>query len=102
MQILKTIKLIWTFYQSFMFYSLLVTACCLFLFYQYGFGIFTVLFWFKVVTLGISCYFINSYKQNEYYYYRNLGVSKFLLWAGTLTFDFVLFIVLVIQVYQFK
>lgn len=102
MRILKTIKLIWTFYQSCLLYSLLINISCLVLFYQYGFGIFTVLFWFKIITLGISYYFINSNKQKEYYYYRNLGVSKSLLWTSTLIFDFVLFIFLIIQTYQLK
>ncbi|MES2328618.1 MAG: hypothetical protein V4539_03380 [Bacteroidota bacterium] len=102
MRVLKTIKLIWTFYLGFLLYSMLVTGCCLFFFYRYGLGVFTVLFWFKIITLGISYHFVNEYKQREYYYYRNLGVSKFLLWSVTLSFDFVLFIFLIIQAYQFK
>ncbi|MES2373251.1 MAG: hypothetical protein V4557_11775 [Bacteroidota bacterium] len=102
MRILKTIKLIWTFYQNFLLYSMLITISCLVPFYNYGFKIFTVIFWFKIITLGISYYFVNEYKQREYYYYRNLGVSKYLLWTSTLTFDFSLFIFLIIQTYQFK
>ena len=102
MQPLKTIRLIWTFYRSFIFLSLTITACCISVFWMYGFSVFSKLFWLKIVTLGLTYYFINSYKRKEYYYYQNLGISKLLLWTATLTFDFALFIFLIIQIYQFK
>ena len=54
------------------------------------------------MSLGLTYYFINSYKNKEYYYYQNLGVSKSFLWAVTLTFDFALFIFLIIQTYHLK
>jgi hypothetical protein len=59
---------------------------------KYGFNIFGVLFWFKIVTRALTYYFINSYKSKEYYYYLNLGVSTALLWVATLTFDFEIFL----------
>jgi len=102
MQLQKTMRLIWTFYRSFVFASGLITFCSLVLFWQYGFSIFVVLFWFKVITLGLTFYFINNYKNKEYYYYQNLGISKALLWITTLIFDFTLFILLIIQVYKIK
>src|SRR4028118_1274432 len=102
MRPLKTIRLIWTFYRSFLIASIVITACCLSLFWKYGFNIFVVLFWFKIVTLALTYYFINSYKSKEYYYYLNLGVSKAFLWVATLTFDFAVFLFLIIQTYKFK
>jgi hypothetical protein len=102
MKLLKKLQLIWTFYKGFVLVSTLITACCLYLFWQNGFGIFVVLFWFKIITLGLIYYFINAYKKKEFYYYQNLGISKLLLWTTTLVFDFVLFIILIIQVYKFK
>jgi len=102
MRLLKTVRLIWTFYSSFIFLSILITLCSLALFWQYGLSIFVVLFWFKIATLGLTFYFINKYKDKEYYYYQNLGVSKFLLWTTTLVFDFTFFIFLIIQVYKIK
>lgn len=98
----KTIRLIWTFYRSFLFLSLLITSCCLSIFWEYGFSVFSVLFWLKIATLGLTYYFIDNYKNKEYYYYQNLGVSKILLWGVTLSFDFALFIFLIIQIYKFK
>jgi hypothetical protein len=102
MQLLKTIKLIATFYKSFVIASLLITACCLGLFRKYGFGIFEALFWLKIVTLAITFYFINKYKRKEFYYFQNLGISKVLLWCTTLIFDFSLFILGIIEMYKFK
>ena len=102
MRIFKTIGLIWTFYKNFLLLSIIITALCITLFLEYGFSVFNMLFWFKIGTLGITYYFINAYKKKEYYYYQNLGISKVLLWATTLTFDFVLFIFLIIQSNKFK
>ncbi len=91
-----------TFYRSFLLFSLLVTVACLNLFWKNGTSILVVLFWFKITTLGLTYYFINSYKSKEYYYYFNLGVSKVMLWTATLCFDFALFLFLIIQIYQFR
>jgi len=102
MRLFKIIRLIATFYKSFLFASLVVTAICLRLFWKYGFGIFTAIFWLKIVTLVLTYYFINSHKSKEYYYYLNLGVSKLLLWATILTFDFAFFLFLIIQTYKLK
>jgi hypothetical protein len=95
MTVLKKVGLIWSFYKSFIFLSLIVTACCVVLFWEYHFNIFPILFWLKVATLGITFVYINSFKTNEHYYYQNLGVSKTLLWSGSLIFDFSVFILLI-------
>ena len=102
MRRLRTIRLIWAFYTSFLLASILITVLCLHLFRLYGFSSFFALFWFKIATLGITYYFVNSHKKQEYYYYRNLGVSRTLLWTVTLTFDFILFLFLITWIYHFK
>jgi hypothetical protein len=102
MHLIKKIRLIWTFYKSFILASTLITISCLSAFWNYGFSIFAGIFWLKIATLGLTYYFINGYKRNEFYYYQNLGVSKGLLWASTLIFDFALFLFLIIEVYIFK
>lgn len=51
------------------------------------------------MTMALIYYFININKKKEYYYYQNLGISKTLLWAASLTFDFILFIFLLILTY---
>ncbi|WP_139337776.1 hypothetical protein [Pontibacter indicus] len=98
----KTVRLIWTFYRSFMLASLVITLCCIKLLWDYDFKIFGILFWFKVATLSSIFYFINSYKSNHYYYYQNLGISRALLWTTTLVFDILLFISLIVLAYNFR
>jgi hypothetical protein len=99
---LKTIRLLLTFYKGFFLFNFLITLSCLCLFWEYGFSIFAVLFWLKLSTLGLTFYFIRSYKNKEFYYYQNLGVSKVLLWTSTLLFDFCLYIFLLIQVHKLQ
>lgn len=102
MQASRTIRLIWTFYKSFFLASLVITACCLGTFWKYGFSVYSVLFWLKISSLVLIYFFINNYKSKEYYYYQNLGISKALLWVVTFTFDFALFLFLIIQTYKCK
>jgi hypothetical protein len=73
-----------------------------FLFWEYGFPIFSTLFWGKLVTLFIIYHFIRTYKNNEFYYYQNLGLSKKVLWATTLTFDMILYLLTIVQVNKFR
>jgi hypothetical protein len=70
------------------------------LFREYGFGIFTVLFWLKLATLTLVFYYIRSDKKREFYYYQNLGLSRSFLWTTTLLFDFCLYLFLLWQVYK--
>jgi hypothetical protein len=67
----------------------------------YGFGpkgiyVIQPLFWFKIFTLAITVYTINIYKKNEFYYYKNLGISKLKLWIPIITFDFLFFLITII------
>ncbi len=93
---MKTLRLILTFYKSFALFSLLLTLTCLFIIYEYGKNgiyILQALFWFKLVTLGLIYYYIDSYKKAESYYYKNLGISKQKLWIPILIFDFSFFLI---------
>ncbi len=96
MQLLKKIKIIFTFYRSFFIASNTITVCCIFIFLKNGISVYFPLFWFKIVTLGLIYYFLRSYKSKEIYYYQNLGISKIILWASTLAIDFLMFIVSII------
>jgi hypothetical protein len=96
MRLFRTIRLIWTFYSGFVLASLVITACCLYYFWLYGFTVFFGVFWLKVLSLAVTGYFINVYKAKEFYYYQNAGISKLILWASALGFDLVLFIFLIV------
>lgn len=98
----KKITIIWMFYRSFILFSLIITASCLRAFWLFQFKVFFTIFWFKIITLAITYYFVDVYKRKEYYYYHNLGISKTKLWTVTLGFDFVLFISLIILVSNFN
>ncbi len=102
LKLFKTIRLIWIFYKSFLVLSLFINLCCISIFWNHGFSSFSVIFWLKMATLALTYYFINTYKNKEYYYYLNLGISKFLLWIVSLSFDFVLFISLIILTNTFR
>lgn len=58
--------------------------------------------WFKVITMAIIVYYINTYKRKEFYYYQNLGLSKKLLWTYTLGLDFLLFLIMSIIILKFN
>jgi len=96
MPLFRTIRLIWTFYRGFMFASLIITTCCLYYFWLYGFTVFFGVFWLKTLSLAVTGYFINVYKAKEFYYYQNAGISKLILWTSAIGFDLVLFILLII------
>jgi hypothetical protein len=92
---MKTIRLILTFYKSFAFLSFLITFVCLGLLYGFGengIHMIQIFFWFKIFTLAVIVYYTNAYKKNEFYYYKNLGLSRFKLWIPILTFDFLFFL----------
>jgi hypothetical protein len=102
MNFIKIIRLSWYFYKGYIFSSLLITGCCVFLFFEYGFDIFTILLLGKIATLGITLVFIESYKINEFYYFKNLGVSKIQLWVSSLIFDFTIFSLLILITNKFR
>jgi hypothetical protein len=94
----KNIRLIALFYRSFCWVTLSFTVFCIVIFRKYRFHIFLLDFWFKVITLGLVFYFITLYRGKEFYYYQNLGISKRTLWISTLSFDFILYISLLIVI----
>lgn len=92
---MKTIRLILTFYKSFAFTSLIITFICLGLlhgFKEKGIYILQTLFWFKMITLAVIVYMTDIYKKEEFYYYKNLGISKLTLWLPILIFEFLFFV----------
>jgi hypothetical protein len=90
------------FYRGFWLASTLITLACMVLFWEYGFSIFSMLLWFKVVTLFLIFRFIRSYKAREFFYYHNLGMTKMLLWGVTLSFDMLVYFFLLFQVNRFR
>ncbi|MBN8850951.1 MAG: hypothetical protein BGO55_29370 [Sphingobacteriales bacterium 50-39] len=96
------IRLLLTFYKSFFLFSFLITLSSALLYWEYGPPILKVLAWFKLLTQGLTWYFIRTYKKKEFYYYRNLGLRDTVLWSVTLGLDMGLFITLLILTHQWR
>lgn len=94
----RTLNLLYRFYLSFCLVSIIMTLVSMVLLFQLGLGAAVIILWFKIITMVIFAWYINSYKSKEFYYYRNLGLSKFKLFAWTLGFDFVVFVLLMVSV----
>lgn len=90
---IKRIRILLTFYQTFFTASFLITIACAALLFELGINVFVYLFWFKIFTSAIFYWAVNTYKKKEYFYYQNLGFSRSKLWLFSLTIDGVLFII---------
>ena len=99
---MKTLRLIGTFYKSYLIASSIITIICMYLIYENGVEAITALIWFKLITLAIIVYYINLYKKNEFYYYQSLGLSKLFLWISTLLIDLLIFIISLSIILQIK
>lgn len=90
---IKNIRILLTFYQSFFFVSFLITVACAALLFKLGINALVYLFWFKIFTSAVFYWMVNTYKKKEYFYYQNLGFSRSKLWVFSLSIDGVLFII---------
>ena len=99
---MRPIRLVITFYRSFALASLIITMSCLAILHTWGIETFTALFWFKIITLGIIFYYIQSSNKNLFTYYKNLGLTKKGLWISALSFDVFLFLALSILIENFR
>jgi len=98
----KKIKSIISFYKSFALAGICITALCLAILDTNGRSTLTALIWFKSLTLTIIFCHINSYKKKEFYYYKNIGFSKRILWTGAIILDLSLFIISIILTLKLK
>ncbi|MTB53447.1 hypothetical protein [Lewinella sp. W8] len=88
---MKTVQLFFTFYQSCVLVGVLINGACTIILSTWGIATFKYLFWFKVITLLLTYYFVSEIKAKEFIYYKNLGVSKRLLWTVAAFVEVVLF-----------
>lgn len=96
MQLLKRLRLLSTFYQSFFAATFLMSLVCAYLFYYYGVHFLKILILFKVFTTLIVAGYINNYKHLNFLYFLNLGLSKSFLWISTMLVEFILFTILLL------
>lgn len=91
---MKQVRLVFTFYKSFIMASGIITLACISTVYMNGLKMLSALLLFKLFTCGLIILYISLYKKNEFYYYHNLGLSKLRLWLYTIGVDLILFILL--------
>ena len=96
----RTIRLLLTFYRSIFFPKFVITLICGALFWKNGLSILAVQFWLKLSVTALLFYYFRSYKRKEFYYYQSLGLSQRFLWISTLSFDFCLYLFLMVRVYK--
>ena len=92
----KKMILYFKFYKSFCFTSIVISLTCAVIFFINGIPMFLPLFWFKMITLALFFYVIKSYKEKEFYFYKNLGISQKSLWVFSASIDLILYFVLII------
>lgn len=90
---MKIIRQLISFYKTFAFASVLMSIVSLSAIYIGGVDSFTIVFWFKIITLGLIYYYMDIYKKEIYCYYKNVGVTKKQLWISVLFFDIVIFLI---------
>jgi len=96
----RTIRLLLTFYRSVFFPNFFITLICGALLWKNGPSILAVQFWLKLSVTALLLYYFRSYKKKEFYYYQSLGLSQRFLWISTLSFDFCLYLFLMVRVYK--
>ncbi|ASU32966.1 hypothetical protein [Mucilaginibacter xinganensis] len=100
---MRTLKLITRFYSGIFLANFLVTLSCIGIIGFYGVlahKLMGILFWYKIISIGMIFSTAVYYKKREMYYYQNLGVSKIKLLIATSLFDFMLWLVVVIIAYR--
>jgi len=99
---MKKIKLYITFYKSFCFVSILISLLCAFFLFELKdkIPIYFSLFWFKIITSVLIFFYIREYKSKEFYFYKNLGISRKALWIFSFIVDFTIYYILIIIAYN--
>ncbi|MET4137803.1 hypothetical protein [Pedobacter sp. UYP1] len=98
MKTLKILRLLLTSYLGLMATTLILFLIGIIAYQFMGVEFQPVIIWFKVITLGIVGYYLSNYKKKEFYYYRDLGLSRRFIWVCTFTFDLSLFVALLILI----
>ena len=92
----RLLRSLYSFYLNHFFVNLVITIISAGLYREFGNAALSMICWFKIITASIFCFSVNANKKKEFVYYQNLGISKQLLWAGTIAVDLLVFIILMI------
>lgn len=93
---IQKLKLCLIFYRSCGFVSLLVSLICAYFFLKDGVSVYMPLFWLKAISVALVYFYIKEYRKHEFYFYKNLGISKKALWVFYFSFDLFIHICLTV------
>ena len=95
---MKKIHLILYFYKSFALVSVIISGflCYLINLWERNGSIISILIFFKIITLAVIYYFINDSQKDEFIFYKNLGLSSKKLWFSTISFDFIIYLIMIV------
>lgn len=100
--LVRSIRLIITFYRSHFLVNMLINLACVIILFRWGLVAFQGTLWLKFISYGIIYFLIDPLQKQRYFYYRNLGLGKSILWTVTLSMDFILYISLIILTYHLR
>lgn len=98
---MRTLRLFATFYRNFFWFSFILFCCSVFIFVNNGLSSVKGIFWLKIITSFLVYFFVDKYMRKEYFYYRNLGLSKKKIWWAIFSFEAVITTIVLIVVYKF-
>ena len=90
------LRLILTFYRSYGYISGLITLACAIDVFSRESADISLMVMLKIVSLPVLLYLAHQFKQGEYTYYRNRGVTKQALWGGSAVLDLLIFLVVIL------
>lgn len=96
-KIMRNIKIFFKFFKNIAAISGITFIISIILFFKYGYSVISPIIILKLITFLLTFYIIDSSFKKKYFYFENLGFTKYLLWGITALIDFlILFISLFI------
>ncbi|GAA4434450.1 hypothetical protein GCM10023091_09430 [Ravibacter arvi] len=89
---MKTLNLIFRFYKSFCLATLLPSAFLLYSASPDVLKVFGLAFKFKILSLILVLALVYQYKRSQFYYYRNLGLSRNVILVSVFMLDMMIFL----------
>lgn len=90
---LKSLRVRLLFYQNFALATIVVSIFGCYLILESGTGLFVIpVFFMKIITNGLIGLIFHFFKQNQLYFFQNLGVTTIQLYSTAFGFDMVLWL----------
>jgi hypothetical protein len=87
----RNIRILVAFYSYFWIPSVVINLLFAMAYLRDGYQAVIPAFWTKLLLNAITVYVTHTFRNKEFYYYRNLGFANTVLWTGAFIIDFLLF-----------